>query len=387
MPPRRAAHSHSGGSMSPISEEGSSLSTLISNMKTTAPGVERRNTALLRRTSHTTNAKPTPSMTTPSPTMHLNSLVPRNFSCLQCLIPDNDPFVHYSGVWLLNVGPQSSTSHSTTTPGSSISLKFNGSGIVVFGTVPASNDTVPPPSAVYFLDNNPPFPSTLPRAAMDIPHQALFATQQPLSNDEHHIVINITKTAAPFTFSGFFVFPSMETKDMEVGQPTTGPFSNITRSQPPSPSNSSSAVMQQTSGSSNSHRQGPEKSVRILIAVLVVIGVLLVAGGIFFFFWRRRAAKKRQQATRVSCPEAKKARPDTVYTSFTTTESILQNDPNFWSPNRSQRSNASRSEGQSRTLSDFAARRVTIDYAPPPLPPKAAIFPRLPLPPLPTNPG
>lgn len=187
-----------------------------------------------------------------------------------------------------------------------------GTGIVVFGTVPASNDTVQPPSAVYFLDNNPPFPTTLPRAAVDIPHQALFATQQQLSPGEHHIIINITKASAPYTLSSFVIFPNMDMKDMEVGQPASGPLSNSTKSHTPLSNNSSSAAMQQMSSSSSGHHQTSQKPVKILAAVLAIIGFLLLAGGIIFFIFRwRTAARRRQQAARVSCPEAKKARPGT----------------------------------------------------------------------------
>ncbi|KAF8879656.1 hypothetical protein CPB84DRAFT_289634 [Gymnopilus junonius] len=323
MPPQRAAHSealdfadHPRDLMSPISEQEVITPTPTSYTKSTnlSQRAKRLMINLGRRayvadetTSTTSNSTPVHTTSTLA-----SSLVPHNFSCPQCLIPDNDPFVHYGGVWFLNVGPQSFTSHSTTTPGSSISLKFNGSGILIFGTVPASNDTVPPPSAVYFLDKNPPFPTTLPRAAMDIPHQPLFATQQHLSDEEHLIIINITKASAPYTLSGFFVFPNMDTKNMEVGQPTTKPFSNTTKSQTsqtPLSSNSSSAAMEQMSSSSGGHHQTSQKSVKILTAALAVIGFLLLVGSVIFFIFRRRTLARLRQVVRVSCPEAKKARP------------------------------------------------------------------------------
>lgn len=121
---------HSRDSMSPNSEQDETTPTTTSYTKTNrfAQGRKRQMTSLVRRTNEPSKTTPTTSTSIPTPTTSTVSapLVPRNVSCPQCLIPDNDPFVHYGGVWLLNVGPQSSTSHSTTTAGSSVSMKFNG---------------------------------------------------------------------------------------------------------------------------------------------------------------------------------------------------------------------------------------------------------------------
>ncbi|KAF8888530.1 hypothetical protein BD779DRAFT_1672210 [Infundibulicybe gibba] len=93
----------------------------------------------------------------------------------------------YEGPWTLN-GVSSSTTHSTTSPGSTVTFLFNASGIVVFGTVPASNETVKPPTAVYILDEVP-TPTTEPTADRAISNQPLFAASQ-LSSQQHKLVIN-----------------------------------------------------------------------------------------------------------------------------------------------------------------------------------------------------
>ncbi|PPQ81927.1 hypothetical protein CVT25_013775 [Psilocybe cyanescens] len=282
--------------------------------------------------------------------------------CFSCIIEDNNPLVHYEGVWFLSAS-QFSTTHSTTVSNSSVSLHFNGSGIIVFGTVPASNETTQPPTAVYFLDNYPPFRTTLPRAVQDITNQPLFASSQLLSSDEEHrLVISVQDVATPYTVEKFFVIPRANmSKNMMIGQITTDIVATSTSS-----STISSATLQnfQTSEGSSQPSQNFHK---ILGGILGTVCFLLVVAGLAVIaVWRRRRAV-RQVA--VACPAAAKARPDTIYTSFTSTESILRNDSALWSP--PPRSQYSRSDGRNYSRSTSDARSI-VEVAPP-LPPKATL--------------
>lgn len=54
-----------------------------------------------------------------------NSSFPPNFGCITCVVRDNDARLLYQGPWSLDGNP-SFTTHSTNSPGSSVSFKFNG---------------------------------------------------------------------------------------------------------------------------------------------------------------------------------------------------------------------------------------------------------------------
>ncbi|KDR79986.1 hypothetical protein GALMADRAFT_208230 [Galerina marginata CBS 339.88] len=305
----------------------------------------------------------------PTPTADFPPSKPTpNFFCPQCIVQDNNPNVYYNGTWVLNA-QLSSTTHSTTVSGSTISLRFNGSGIVVFGTVPASNDTFEPPTAVYTIDQDPPFSTTLPRAAKAIPNQPLFASGQHLSDDEHQLVINVTTVSAPYSLANFFVMPrGSGSKDM-IGQPPTGGVISHSSILPtPTPTITSSTPQLASPDSSNGHHK--EKVVKTLAGVLGTIAFLMLTIVTAFYFFRRRVIAKRKLALMVN------ARPDTVYTSFTSTESILRNDSGFWSsPLRSPRSQYARSDVRSYgSRASDTGQRSTIDFVPPPLPPKPDIF-------------
>ncbi|THU79588.1 hypothetical protein K435DRAFT_523372 [Dendrothele bispora CBS 962.96] len=124
-------------------------------------------------------------------------------------INDNDPRVLYEGPWVLTsngTGPFLITTHETTTSGSKASLTFKGSGIVVFGTVPKSNDTVLPPTVNYTVDAAPPFTTAQPFASDHIQNQPLFAIGQ-LNDSDHQITIDVLNASAPYLLNHFFVFP------------------------------------------------------------------------------------------------------------------------------------------------------------------------------------
>ncbi|KAF9548181.1 hypothetical protein CPC08DRAFT_347308 [Agrocybe pediades] len=302
--------------------------------------------------------------------------------CFQCIIKDNNPAVHYYGVWNLN-GTQISTTHSTTDSNASITLRFNGTKIVVFGVVPESSNNRPPPTAVYSIDESVPFTTTLPLANAAIPNQPLFASPGQLSTaKEHLLIINVTKARTPYAISQFFVFPNPNSfEDMMMMIPPQNSSETFT-STPASSATSKAASTSRHSVSSESS-DNTERTIKVLAALLALSTCLLIAACALFFIKHRRS-KQKEAASRkilmpmVSCPEAKKARPDTVYTSFTTTESIVRNDDNFWSPAfRSPRSHTlsdgrTRSDSRSRSASD--GRRSALDAMPPPLPPKPIIL-------------
>lgn len=239
-----------------------------------------------------------------------------------------------------------------------------GSGIVVFGTVPISNGTFEPPTTAYFLDAMKPVVTTVPNADHPISNQPLFAASQ-LSNDEHHILINVTKADSPYTLQHFFVFPRTNfTADMVDNDPGMSAM----------PSTSTSIVIQ----SSSIDAQRNVKILAGLLGSVVAIGVIFGA----FFVIRRRLRDRRASKSIAILGSGMKSRPglslsfliisivengsDTVFTSFTSTESIMRTNPStLWS------SNYSRSDGGSSAV-DW--RIVAPTPSPPPLPPKRELL-------------
>lgn len=165
---------------------------------------------------------------------------------------------------------------------------------MVFGTVPASNSSLAPPTAMYSLDSDPPFATTLALASNDIPNQPLFASNHILSsNAEHTLTINVTNAEAPFSVNNFFIFPTNR--------------GNMTR-------NTKSSAGSQTRdrglvGSSS------EKTVQVLAGILGTIASLCIIGGIVYWLLRRRmTAKVRRKGSRI---------PALIQTSMRPGESFL----------------------------------------------------------------
>ncbi|KAF9051843.1 hypothetical protein BJ165DRAFT_1401298 [Panaeolus papilionaceus] len=270
--------------------------------------------------------------------------------CPFCIVPNNDARVRYDGVWILNSVP-GSTTHSTTTIGSSLSLKFFGSGIIVYGTVPASNGIFKPPTASYSVDNDQPLTTTLARASSSIPNQQFFATSQMLSSDQHEIQINVTDVEdVPYIISQFFIVPAFNVT--QTPKPLTG--GNETMTTTPAPH----AALQHT--------------VRVLSAVLGILIFLILAAVITMFLLLRKLKYKRKIAEKLGF-DVRSRRPDTIYSSFTSPESILRADAGIWSPSQSSRLTqlTYSSRSQSITRSAFATPYAEKEIPPPPLPPKA----------------
>lgn len=234
--------------------------------------------------------------------------------CPSCFIRDNDPRLTYIGPWTLS-GTQLATSHSTTRAGSSFSLAFNGndfssgtmdktdawsigSGIIVFGTVPVSNSSDPPPEAVYHIDGQA-FSTTLPFATVDVPNQPLFASSAMLNNSLHSITVNITAaTSKPYIFQSILIFPN------------PGPGNKDAISSVPSPtstsktSTSSSVVASSTNGTAQAFSPGnshtaydPQKTIGILAGLLGTLVFIVIFAAIVFVMSRRRSLRVKQNAS------------------------------------------------------------------------------------------
>nr|GAT52588.1 predicted protein [Mycena chlorophos] len=130
---------------------------------------------------------------------------PLPFLCLtSACIQDNSPTVRYSPTWSIASLPFAQTIHQTTVVGASLSLSFNGTGIKVFGTIPVSNATSPPPTAVYVVDAASPLTTTQPMATSALLDQPLFSADD-LYLGQHTLVLNVTSVvdSSPFSVDYF----------------------------------------------------------------------------------------------------------------------------------------------------------------------------------------
>ncbi|KJA25546.1 hypothetical protein HYPSUDRAFT_53079 [Hypholoma sublateritium FD-334 SS-4] len=219
------------------------------------------------------------------------------------------------GPWTL-IGTQQSTAHSTTFTGAAISLHFNGSGIVVFGTVPSSNATNPPPTAAYNLDGQS-FATTLPFAVANVPNQPLFATSSELSgNMEHQILINLTSVVArPYIFQNFFVFPNQRSGKTD-GVVTSVPPVNSATASSTTASAKSTASAPTTSQAASNKSASPlltpadaQKTIKILAGLLGIFVFFMALTLIIYAIVRRRALAKQKPGSMKSTDSAEKGRP------------------------------------------------------------------------------
>ncbi|KAJ7342958.1 hypothetical protein DFH08DRAFT_650820, partial [Mycena albidolilacea] len=109
-------------------------------------------------------------------------------------VDERDPLVHYVGSWTLTGAPLEfrGTTKFSNTAGSTASFSFEGTSIVVYGSVAAIN---PPKASMSFVVDNSVSGSYTPSGNMsaDVHHQALWASPT-MSNGSHTLVI--TQTAA-----------------------------------------------------------------------------------------------------------------------------------------------------------------------------------------------
>lgn len=233
--------------------------------------------------------------------------------CVGPCIKDNDPRLTYQGPWTLASDSAGNTFHSTVTPGSTVSLSFNGSGIVAFGSIAQSSATNPPPTIDYILDDEDPVTRNEPQAASKIQNQPLFEISS-LSHDEHTLVINITLAGAPFILDSFFVFPNNKS-DVSLEKPSS--------SKPPLASSTSSL-----SGGSSPRLGVSEAALEIMAGVLGSVIIILLCVLLYLLILLRRRSRLNR------LPEGAVAEPYPFYrqslksrTIFTSSDSILQNHP------------------------------------------------------------
>ena len=102
-----------------------------------------------------------------------------------------------------------------------LNSRFAGSAIIVFGTVPASNQSEPP-TVAYFLDTLPPSITTLPQATADIPNQPLYSSLDLSPNERHRLFINVTKIQpeTPYALASFSIFPVPCSQSPQTTSPT-----------------------------------------------------------------------------------------------------------------------------------------------------------------------
>lgn len=117
--------------------------------------------------------------------------------------------------------------------GSRYSIDIAGSAIVVFGTVPASNQSEPP-TVAYFLDTLPPSITTLPQATVDIPNQPLYSSLDLSPNEEHRLFINVTniRSGTPYALTSFSISPVPCLRNSQPSQATSPTASSSTASSP-----------------------------------------------------------------------------------------------------------------------------------------------------------
>ncbi|KAF7325780.1 hypothetical protein MKEN_00428500 [Mycena kentingensis (nom. inval.)] len=142
-------------------------------------------------------------------------------------IPADAVSVRYSAGWTSTLAGDSrtQTAYSTEQVRSSFSLAFNGSAIIMYGTIPASNTTHLPPTALYAIDEAAPFSSSEPLTPALLPNQLLFSAFG-LSSGTHTLVVNVTSVqpASPFAVEYFLVLPAMSASQHF-------PFFNLTSQQ------------------------------------------------------------------------------------------------------------------------------------------------------------
>ncbi|KAH6918107.1 hypothetical protein BKA70DRAFT_1246248 [Coprinopsis sp. MPI-PUGE-AT-0042] len=252
--------------------------------------------------------------------------------CRFC-IQDNDPRTVYSGSWLLR-GTTFNTTHSTTQTGAKVTLTFNGMKIMVLGTVPASNATVKPPTARYTISGRDPVQSTLPMANTEIRGQSFFRAMD-LEEEEHTLTIEIVDAQTPYTLDSFFVTPHAFSQNRTEDSDTTSstsplPTSGTDPNSGPSPPLFTPNPYMNDTVSQLPSQEGSSNIVAILSGLVgVLLAVIVIGIALFLTRRKRKASNPNTSFFSKSWHWRTSHRPDTVYTSWTTPESIQRNEPSW----------------------------------------------------------
>jgi len=196
--------------------------------------------------------------------------------CVARCVPDNDPGIDYSASWSLSPNGLYRSSHQTGVVGSSLSFNFEGTGITVYGSVPASNATFQPPTAAYSIDAAAPVVTTEPLAAHLVINQPLFFASG-LVNGKHSLAIEVlnVSSATPFALEYFIVNANTGSTSTHV----------------PSPSAPSGTHR----GQDHQHSDKSKELVGILAGVLVAVGFILICLALFVIVLKRRRQRRAQR--------------------------------------------------------------------------------------------
>ncbi|TFK22451.1 hypothetical protein FA15DRAFT_517922 [Coprinopsis marcescibilis] len=240
------------------------------------------------------------------------------------------------------------TTHSTTDKGAKARFRFEGSKVIVFGTVPATNASDKPPTIRYSIDKQNSMELTVPVANTAITNQPLFSASN-LRRSPHELVIELVKGEAPYILEQFFVqphprFPNGDgnarggiTRDGDNGN-DGGKGNGPGPSFPPRPMGSgnipgsrspSSTAAPVESPSDSSEAEASTRAVQILSGTLGALIALILLGVLIYFLRRRQITKRKSDRFFSKFFKYASPRPETIYTSFTTPESIQRNEPSF----------------------------------------------------------
>ncbi|KAI0073764.1 hypothetical protein K474DRAFT_1710416 [Panus rudis PR-1116 ss-1] len=134
-----------------------------------------------------------------------NRIFPPGRGCQ--FVNENDGRIQYSGLWTLEAkDPRgfTTTTHTSTSAGSLASMYFNSSMVIVVGVVHPSNDSFPPASANYTIDDDYSVELSLPVTNRDIPNQQFFQSPA-LTPGVHQLTINVTSNGSPYTLDYLFL--------------------------------------------------------------------------------------------------------------------------------------------------------------------------------------
>ncbi|KAG7448579.1 uncharacterized protein BT62DRAFT_714018 [Guyanagaster necrorhizus] len=250
----------------------------------------------------------------------------------QFCVADNDARVLYNGPWSLDGAGPSNTTHSTSTAGSTVSLSFNGSGIIVFGAVPSSSTSSNPPTTSFTVDAAAPFVTTEPQLDQTYLNQPLFVASE-LSEKEHKIVINVTDagSASPFILDYFFISP----------HPNSTSNTEATISFAPTPSASVStfpSAIKSTTSSANNVSSVTTASPAIIKILAALLGVMFLIITLLIALLVVYIRKSKVRHARSASARSFKSHTSQQGTLLTTTESIIRNfTPSLiWSYSRSE---------------------------------------------------
>ncbi|KAJ8495477.1 hypothetical protein ONZ45_g12847 [Pleurotus djamor] len=214
----------------------------------------------------------------------------------QAAIDDNDTRIHYSTGWTLGGSSHefNQTTHGTNIAGAAFSFSFNGTGIMVFGTIDADQGTGPP-NSTYVLDGVLSSTFTAPKI-QGVMYHVPFYESLDLPYGEH-LLVGSCEDGGSQIFLDYLVFSS------PIPQDLLSPLSNVTTAtstptvafNPAKPSISSQKSPPATSGTPSRIITG---------AVLGAVGLtMLVVVVVSYIRYRRRKSQPELQ------PEAVEIHP------------------------------------------------------------------------------